>query len=81
VWRGALKQGDSYESAYGAGAARQLEEEFAEYVGSWYAVAVNTGGMALQMALRALGVEPGDEVLFQAMKRLWRRGSARAARC
>jgi perosamine synthetase len=43
----------------------KLEEEFAAYIGSRYAVAVNTGGMAIQMALRAFGVKPGDEVLHQ----------------
>jgi len=50
---------------YGRSATQQFEEELAAYVGRRYAVAVNTGGMALQIALRALGVEPGDEVLFQ----------------
>jgi dTDP-4-amino-4,6-dideoxygalactose transaminase len=43
----------------------KLEEEFAAYVGTRHAVAVNTGGMAIQMALRAFGVKPGDEVLHQ----------------
>ncbi len=43
----------------------KLEEEFAAYIGTRYAVAVNTGGMAIQMALRAFGVKPGDEVLHQ----------------
>lgn len=42
-----------------------LEEEFAKYVGCKYAVAVNTGGMAIQMVLRALGIKPGDEVIHQ----------------
>ena len=50
---------------YDPGPTQQLEEEFAAYIGRRYAVAVNTGGMALQMSLRALGVEPGDEVVFQ----------------
>jgi perosamine synthetase len=43
----------------------KLEAEFASYVGTRHAVAVNTGGMALQMVLRALGVRPGDEVIHQ----------------
>jgi len=43
----------------------KLEEEFAAYIGTRYSVAVNTGGMAIQMALRAFGVKPGDEVLHQ----------------
>jgi perosamine synthetase len=52
--------------AYGRNLVHErLEEEFAQYVGTKYAVAANTGGMALQMALRALGVRPGDEVVHQ----------------
>jgi dTDP-4-amino-4,6-dideoxygalactose transaminase len=43
----------------------QLEEAFAEYVGVNYAVAVNTGGMALQMSMRSLGLKHGDEVILQ----------------
>jgi perosamine synthetase len=43
----------------------RLEEEFAAYIGSRHAVAVNTGGMAIQMALRAFGLKPGDEVVHQ----------------
>jgi dTDP-4-amino-4,6-dideoxygalactose transaminase len=42
-----------------------LEEEFATYVNAKHAVAVNTGGMAIQIALRALGIRPGDEVIHQ----------------
>ena len=42
-----------------------LEAEFAAYLGTRFAVAVNTGGMAIQMALRAFGVKPGDEVIHQ----------------
>ena len=50
----------------GAGLVHEkLEEEFAAYVGTRYAVAVNSGGMAIQMALRALGLKPGDEVIHQ----------------
>jgi dTDP-4-amino-4,6-dideoxygalactose transaminase len=43
----------------------RLEREFARYLGVPYAIAVNTGGMALQMSFRALGLVPGDEVLLQ----------------
>lgn len=43
----------------------RLEADFAAFVGLPHAVAVGTGGMGLQMALRALGVKPGDEVLHQ----------------
>jgi dTDP-4-amino-4,6-dideoxygalactose transaminase len=44
---------------------RTLEEEFAAYVGTRCAVAANTGGMALQIILRAIGIKPGDEVIHQ----------------
>jgi dTDP-4-amino-4,6-dideoxygalactose transaminase len=40
-----------------------FEEEFASYCGTAHAVAVNTGTSALQLALLALGVGPGDEVI------------------
>src|SRR6185436_2545129 len=39
----------------------RLEASFAEFVGAKHAIAVNTGGMALQMSIRALGLKPGDE--------------------
>lgn len=43
----------------------QLEKAFSEYIGSEYAITVNTGGMALQMIFRAIGLKPGDEVIHQ----------------
>ena len=42
---------------------RQFELEFAHFVGCQYGVAVANGTVALELALRALGVEPGDEVI------------------
>jgi perosamine synthetase len=41
----------------------QLEEDFAKYCGTKYAVAVSNGTAALHSALFAAGVEPGDEVI------------------
>ncbi len=46
--------------------AALLEEEYAAYMGRKYCVAINSGGCALFIALRAAGVEPGDAVLVNA---------------
>jgi dTDP-4-amino-4,6-dideoxygalactose transaminase len=40
-----------------------LEQEFAAFVGRQYCVAVNSGGSALFIALKCLGVAAGDSVL------------------
>lgn len=41
----------------------ELETEFARMVGTRYAVACNSGGSALEVMLRAIGIRPGDEVV------------------
>src|SRR5512141_1048430 len=43
-----------------------LEEEFAAYCGTKYAVGVDNGLSALELSLRALGVGPGHEVIVPA---------------
>ena len=43
--------------------SRQFEREFAEWVGVPNAIALNNGTTALEAALRALGIGPGDEVV------------------
>lgn len=45
----------------------QFEEMFADYIGTKYAVACNSGTAALHLSLLALGVGPGDEVIVPPM--------------
>lgn len=45
---------------------REFEDWFAEFCGVRYAVGVASGTDALEFALRALGVKPGDEVVTAA---------------
>ena len=45
----------------------EFEEKFAAYCGAKEAVAVNTGTSALHLALLALGIGPGDEVITVSM--------------
>jgi 8-amino-3,8-dideoxy-alpha-D-manno-octulosonate transaminase len=44
---------------------REFEEKFAQYTGAVYGQAVTSGTAALRVALAALGVGPGDEVITQ----------------
>lgn len=42
---------------------REFEKEFSNWVGSNYAVALGNGTLALDLALKALGIGDGDEVI------------------
>src|SRR6266567_6952040 len=42
----------------------EFEQAFCDYTGSKYAVAVNSGTSALHIVVRALGLEPGAEVIL-----------------
>ncbi|MFC4621854.1 DegT/DnrJ/EryC1/StrS family aminotransferase [Comamonas nitrativorans] len=42
---------------------REFEKEFAAWAGTRYAVALANGTLALDVALKALGIGPGDEVV------------------
>jgi dTDP-4-amino-4,6-dideoxygalactose transaminase len=42
---------------------REFEKEFATWAGSEYAVALGNGTLALDIALKSLGVGVGDEVI------------------
>ncbi len=43
--------------------ARQFEKDFAQRSGTRYAIALANGTVALELALHALGIGPGDEVI------------------
>ena len=45
---------------------RAFEREFAAYIGMPHAISLANGTLALELALRALGVGPGDEVIVPA---------------
>ena len=46
---------------------RQFEEDFARYIGCRHAVALNSGTAALHLALEAVGIKAGDEVLVPTL--------------
>ena len=46
-----------------AGEVALLEAEYRDWQGSDYCLALTSGGQAIQIALRACGVEPGDAIL------------------
>jgi len=46
---------------------KRFEEDFARYLGCTHAVAVNSGTAALHLALDAIGIKEGDEVIVPTM--------------
>lgn len=50
----------------GPGETGLLEQEYAAWQGAKYCLAVTSGGAAIALALRAVGVAPGDAVLTNA---------------
>src|SRR3954463_4236642 len=61
-----ILRSSQWNMAYGRGLAHErLENDFAEAVGPRHAIAVASGGVALQMSLRAMGLKPGDEAIHQ----------------
>ena len=51
------------ESFVGGESVSKFEEEFATYVGTKYAVSVNSGNSALQMSLMALGISNNSKIV------------------
>lgn len=45
----------------------KFEKKMADYVGAPYAVAVTNGTVALDLALKCMGIGPGDEVILPSM--------------
>jgi dTDP-4-amino-4,6-dideoxygalactose transaminase len=45
----------------------EFEEKWAEYIGTDHAVAVTNGTTAIQLVLKALGLEPGGEVIVPSL--------------
>lgn len=46
---------------------KEFEQEFSNYIGTKYAIGVGNGTDALVIALRAIGIQKGDEVITAAM--------------
>lgn len=46
---------------------KQFEEEFAKYIGTRYAIGLNSATSALQLAIKALGIGDGDEIITTPM--------------
>ena len=45
----------------------KFENEFANYVGASFGIGLSTGSAAVELALKAVGVEKGDEVIVPSM--------------
>lgn len=62
---GVLFRYEFAEQRKGVYKVREFEEKYAKYCGTGFAQAVTSGTAALKVALTALGVGPGDEVITQ----------------
>jgi aminotransferase EvaB len=62
AWKALLEQG----IFIGGAPVEQFESAFARYCGAAHCIAVANGTDALELSLRAVGVEPGDEVITVA---------------
>lgn len=62
AWQGCLERGD----LINRGQLRDFEENLAKFVGTKYAVGLNSGYHALALSMEAAGLGPGDEVITVA---------------
>ncbi len=62
---GVLFRYEFHEQRKGVYKVKEFEQKFAEYCGTSHAQAVTSGTAALKVALTALGIGPGDEVITQ----------------
>jgi len=57
-----------YSGNYVSGAkVKEFESEFADYIGTEHAVAVDSGTDAIRLTLLGMGIGPGDEVIVPAL--------------
>ena len=65
----AIRESSDWSTGFGPNAKviDEFENAFADYCGTSYAVATNACGTALDMAMRCLDLEPGDEVISPAI--------------
>lgn len=63
---------DAFEKVYektafsGGHFVEEFENNFAKYIGAKYAIGVGNGTLALHLAMKALGIKQGDEVIVPA---------------
>ncbi|MFD4958801.1 DegT/DnrJ/EryC1/StrS family aminotransferase [Microbacterium sp. NPDC058389] len=62
IWRDQLATA----AFIGGAAVEAFEREYAEYIGVEHVVGVSNGTDALELAYRAVGVQPGDEIIMPA---------------
>ncbi|HOJ34740.1 MAG TPA: DegT/DnrJ/EryC1/StrS family aminotransferase [Candidatus Hydrogenedentes bacterium] len=66
---GAIRESIDINAGFGFSSARiiEFEQAFAKYLGVKHCVAINSAGPGLDMAMRYLNLQPGDEVIVPAI--------------
>ncbi|HOZ45354.1 MAG TPA: DegT/DnrJ/EryC1/StrS family aminotransferase [Candidatus Hydrogenedentes bacterium] len=66
---GAIRESMDVTKGFGftASSIQAFEQAFANYIGTKHAIAINSAGPGLDMAMRYLRLEPGDEVIVPAV--------------